>query len=95
MRSTVIPIHVANLPDSMALIQVEGTGMKAALWRYFASQGRDFCVYALLMTYSGAYMVVLGWVGIELPEPRSMVQRQVAGPRTPIGMSLFFVFSRI
>ena len=40
-------------------------------------------------------MVVLVWIGMDLPEPRLMVQRWVAELRTPIGMSLFFVCGRI
>jgi len=95
MRSVVSPGHVSNIPTSIALIQVEGRGLKAALWRYFASWGREFCVYALLMTYSDAYMVVLGWVEMDLPEPRSMVQRRVAGLRTTMGTSLVFVIRRV
>jgi len=35
-------------------------------------------------------MVVLGWVGMDIPEPRLMVQRRLSGLRTPMGISLFF-----
>jgi len=42
MRFAVSPGHVSNLPASMTLIQVERTGLKVALWRYFASCVRDF-----------------------------------------------------
>jgi len=95
MKSTVRLGHMSNLPASMTLFQVEGTEMKAALWRYFAKWGKDIYVYALLMTYSGVYMVVLGWVRMDLPELRSMVQRLLIGLRTPMRVSLFSVFRRI
>ena len=46
-RSDVRSGQVANRPASMALIQVEGTGLKTVLCRYFASFGRIDLVYVL------------------------------------------------
>ena len=52
--SDVRPGHVANRPAPLASIQVEGTGLKAALCRYFTSFGRVACVYALYASSVGS-----------------------------------------
>ena len=47
-RSEVRPGQVVNNPASMATIQVEGTGLKAAWWRYTSKSRSVFWVYVLL-----------------------------------------------
>lgn len=47
-RSEVRPGQVVKNPASMATIQVEGTGLKAAWWRYTTKSRSVFWVYALL-----------------------------------------------
>ena len=46
-RSDVSPGHVVKKPSSMALIQVDGTGLKAAWCRYITKSRSVFWVYAL------------------------------------------------
>ena len=53
-RLDVRPGPVGNRPVSIAFIQVEGTGLKAALCRYFACFGRVDCVYGLYASSVGS-----------------------------------------
>ena len=90
-RSEVSPVHVTKCPSSITFINVERTGLNAALCRYLAYLDKVACKYVLFAKYLCVLFDSDNDFVFWLPAFRLIVHKRVVELRLPMGMRPVFI----